>query len=244
MGCKSAEEQKDEEKNEIKKSVIDLLKEEGEDKKDEKDKKGSGSEFRDIDFYQNKFANEEKNLIEKLTSPDNINNYSKLMFEKINEIRQDPYKYANYIEDSMEYILEKPPDKAYFNRLLKVRLHKGEASFRNAAKVLKAIDPLPVLRFKEDLCIPLPHSEAELMDKNYFKKQIAIMRTNRKVDAYFKEMIKFPEVSALLLMVDDNEKDEYIGKRREIILRKEFQYIGISSGIVNDIFVAYFTFSR
>ena len=57
-------------------------------------------------------------------------------------------------------------------------------------------------------------------------------------------MIKFPEVSALLLMVDDNEKDEYIGKRREIILRKEFQYIGISSGIVNDIFVAYFTFSR
>ena len=82
------------------------------------------------------------------------------------------------------------------------------------------------------------------MDKNYFKKQIAIMRTNRKVDAYFKDMIKFPEVSALLLMVDDNEKDEYIGKRREIILRKEFQYIGISSGIVNDIFVAYFTFSR
>jgi hypothetical protein len=244
MGCKSAEEQKDEEKNEIKKSVIDLLKEEGEDKKDEKDKKGSGSEFRDIDFYQNKFANEEKNLIEKLTSPDNINNYSKLMFEKINEIRQDPYKYANYIEDSMEYILEKPPDKAYFNRLLKVRLHKGEAGFRNAAKVLKSIDPLPVLRFKEDLCIPLPHSEAELMDKNYFKKQIAIMRTNRKVDAYFKDMIKFPEVSALLLMVDDNKKDEYIGKRREIILRKEFQYIGISSGIVNDIFVAYFTFSR
>ena len=41
MGCKSAEEQKDEEKNEIKKSVIDLLKEEGEDKKDEKDKKGA-----------------------------------------------------------------------------------------------------------------------------------------------------------------------------------------------------------
>ena len=171
MGCKSAEEQKDEEKNEIKKSVIDLLKEEGEDKKDENDKKGSGSEFRDIDFYQNKFANEEKNLIEKLTSPDNINNYSKLMFEKINEIRQDPYKYANYIEDSMEYILEKPPDKAYFNRLLKVRLHKGEAGFRNAAKVLKSIDPLPALRFKEDLCIPLPHSEAELVDKNYFKKQ-------------------------------------------------------------------------
>ena len=32
MGCKSAEEQKDEEKNEIKKSVIDLLKEEEDDK--------------------------------------------------------------------------------------------------------------------------------------------------------------------------------------------------------------------
>ena len=35
MGCKSAEEQKDEEKNEINKSVIDLLKDEDEDEKDE-----------------------------------------------------------------------------------------------------------------------------------------------------------------------------------------------------------------
>jgi hypothetical protein len=54
-------------------------------------------------------------------------------------------------------------------------------------------------------------------------------------------MIKNPEVSALLLMVDDNEKSNW--KRRDIILRKDIKYVGISAGEVGGTFVAYFAFS-
>ena len=87
----------------------------------------------------------------------------------------------------------------------------------------------------------MPSSVSDLQNKNYFKNQIANIRANRRVDAYFKDMIKNHEVSVLLLMVDDNEKS--CGKRREVILRKDIKYVGISAGDVGGTFVAYFVFS-
>ena len=68
------------------------------------------------------------------------------------------------------------------------------------------------------------------------------MRQTTKVDAYFKEMVKSPEISALLMIVDDNGNNS--GKKRMLLLSNELKYIGISSGIVGGTFVAYYAFSR
>jgi hypothetical protein len=51
-----------------------------------------------------------------------------------------------------------------------------------------------------------------------------------------------PEVSALLMIVDDSEKNP--GKKRNALLNKEFKYIGISNKFFEGKFLAYFTFSK
>ena len=59
---------------------------------------------------------------------------------------------------------------------------------------------------------------------------------------FFKDLIKIPEVSALLMIVDDSEKNP--GKKRQAVLNKDFKYIGISSKFVGKTFIAYFSFSK
>ena len=231
MGCKNGVEK--EEKNEIKKSVIDILKDE--DNNDSKDVRY------DLDYYEEYFKQKEQ---EELTKYNSCTNYPKAMLDIFNEIRKNPNSYANFIEDSMEYITEtmKNGNKIfYYKKQLKVKINKGEPGFRDAAKELKTRDPVQKLELKDDLCIPLPSSVSDIKNKNYLKNQIANIRANRRVDAFFKDMIKNPEVSALLIMVDDNPKS--CGKRRDIILRKDIKYVGISAGDVGGTFVAYFAFS-
>ena len=231
MGCKNGVEK--EEKNEIKKSVIEILREEEEN--------GTKDIRYDLDYYQKKFAEEEE---KELTKYNNCTNYPEEMLNKFNYIRQNPNSYANTIEDSMDYITEtmKNGNKVfYYKKQLKVTIYRGEPGFRDAAKELKTRDPLPKLELKNDLCVPLPSSKSDLRNKNYLKNQINNIRSNRRVDAFFKDNIKNPEVSALLIMVDDNEKSN--GKRRDIILRRDIKYVGISAGEVEGTFVAYFAFS-
>jgi len=241
MGCKNGGEQNADEKTELGKSVIDILKEEDPD--DIKDEQGQEEEIHNLDYYQKKLEAEEEAERRKYS---NSSNYATDIFKLLNDIRQKPNEYANFIEDSMEYInetydKEKQGKKIIFKKQLNVLLKTGEPAFRHAAKILKKMEPLEPFLFRDDLCVPLP-SESELSNKNYLKNKIANMRMNRKVDAFFKDMIKNPEVSALLLIVDDNGVNN--GKRRDIILRKEIKYVGISAGVIGDNFVAYFAFSR
>ena len=241
MGCKNGGEQNADEKTELGKSVIDILKEEDpDDKKEEQDKE---EVIHNLEYYQKKLEKEKE---EELTKYSNSTDYVNDIFKLINEIRQKPNEYANFIEDSMDYITEtydkeKQNKKIIFKKQLNILLETGEPAFRDAAKILKKTEPLEPFLFRNDLCVPLP-SVSEINNKNYLKNQIANMRANRKVDAYFKDMIKNPEISALLLIVDDNGENN--GKRRDIILRKEIKYVGISAGVVGDYFVAYFAFSR
>ena len=228
MGCKFGGEQKEEEKNEINIEEEDKQKE----------------TIRNLDYYMEKFDSDEKKKIDQMVSESN--NYSQKMLEIFNYIRQKPNDYANYIEDSMDYIIETPkknsPDKdIVFERHLKIRLIKGEPAFRDAARTLKALVPLQPLIFKPDLCVPLPTSGFDI-SRDYLKNKIASIRTNRRVDAFFKSNINIPELSALMLIVDDIGDNS--GKRRDIILRKDIQYVGISAGNVGGTFVAYFAFSR
>ena len=173
--------------------------------------------------------------------------YPQKMLELINKIRSNPSAYSNIILNSINNIIinpnsEDPKHKILYKNKVKVALSKGEEVFHEAAELLKNMDSLPPLILKREICVPIPETEEEIKENNYLKKQINIIREYYNVDVYFKDLIKIPEVSALLMMVDDSEKNP--GKKRNALLNKDFKYIGISNKFIDGKFLAYFTFSK
>ena len=173
--------------------------------------------------------------------------YPKKMLELINKIRANPSSYADIVLNGINNIIinqdfdETKPKIIYKNKV-KVALSKGEQAFHEAAEILKEMQPLHPLEFKDEICVPVPETEEELNDHSYLKKQINIIQENNNIDLFFKDLVKLPEVSTLLMIVDDNEKNP--GKKRNALLNEEFKYIGISNKFIGKKFIAYFTFSK
>ena len=173
--------------------------------------------------------------------------FPKKILELINRIRDKPSSYAEVIEESINNIIEEPNEedennpKLIYKHKVKVALVKGEPAFREAAEKLREMSSLPPLELKSDICVPLPETEEEIRDPSYLKEHVKIIRETNNVDVFFKDLIKIPEVSALLMIVDDSSKNP--GRKRQAVLSKIFKYIGISSKFVGNTFIAYFTFS-
>ena len=104
------------------------------------------------------------------------------------------------------------------------------------------MDSLPPLELLNDICLPLPDEEVDIKDSSYLREQVKVFREKINIDVFFKDLIKLPEVSTLLMIVDDSEKNP--GKKRQTVLNKDFKYIGISSKFIGKKFIAYFTFSK
>lgn len=223
--------------------------------------------FLDEDVYNNKENRERSPESNHLSDPriqifnketgqesDGRNKYSKYddypqkMLELINRIREDPVSYANIIEESINNIMETPDKedinktKIIFCKKVKVALFRGEPAFREAIDQLRLMSPLPPLTFKEEICIPLPDTEEEMKDSSFLKEQVRKIKENNNIDMFYKDLIKVAEVSALLMVVDDNKRN--ICKKRKAILNEEFKYIGITSKFINKTFIAYFSFSK
>ena len=98
------------------------------------------------------------------------------------------------------------------------------------------------LEFNGNICIPLPQNEEELKDPTYLKEQVKVIKEYNNIDLFFKDLIKLPDVAALLMVVDDNVKNT--GRKRKAILNKDFKYIGINSHFIGKTFLAYFAFSK
>ena len=198
--------------------------------------------------HQNEQEDEE--YLEKLNEEKNAKyaEYPDKMVEIINKIRENHVSYADFIEDSIKYITEIPDKedetktKLIFKKKVKVALNRGEVAFHEAAEKLRNMEPLPPLEFNGNICIPLPQDEEELRDPNYLREQVKIMQESNNIDLFFKDLIKLPDVSALLMVVDDSVKNS--GRKRQAILNKDFKYIGINSHFVGKTFLAYFAFSK
>ena len=176
-------------------------------------------------------------------------NYAEIIIELINNIRQDPASYAEIIENSMKNIVDdnnkddETKSRIIYKQKVKVALYKGKEAFLEAANILRNIEPLPPLEFLPEMCIPLPETEEELKDPSFLKSQVRELKNEGvSIDVYFKDLIKVPEVSALLMVVDDSFKNT--GKKRMALLNKDFKYIGVNSKFVGRTFVAYFAFSK
>ena len=171
------------------------------------------------------------------------NDYPQKVIFLINKIRSNPLMYANFVEESIKNIKITKNNKIIYSNGVKVALHRGEEAFRDAINQLKQTEPMMPLRYNPQLCIPLPENEEELNEKNYLKENVDKMRgRNTNIEIYFKDLIKIPEVSVLLMIVDDNSKN--VAKKRDTLLNKDFKFIGCNCKFIGKNFVAHFSFSR
>ena len=204
---------------------------------EETQEKFSERQNNEIDINEN---NQDKNL--------KYSDYPQKMLDLINQIRANPSSYADVIEDSIQNITEEQDRKdeskirIIYKKKVKVALNRGEIAFKDAAEELRSMEPLPPLMLKNDICVPLPEEEAEIKDTSYLREQVKLIREKTNIDVFFKDLIKIPEVSALLMIVDDSEKNP--GKKRKAVLNPDFKYIGISSKFIGKTFIAYVAFSQ
>ena len=87
-----------------------------------------------------------------------------------------------------------------------------------------------------------PRNENEVKDPTFLREQVKLVREQSEVDVFFKDLIKIPEVSGLLMIVDDTNKNA--GKKRMALLNKNLKYVGVTSKFIGKTFIAYFAFSK
>ena len=67
------------------------------------------------------------------------------------------------------------------------------------------------------------------------------MNKGIKIDAFWRDIIKDPEINFLLMIVDDNPIN--LGAKRKDILNPKMKYIGINSAYFGSFFVSYLVLS-
>lgn len=228
----------------------DNLFQNGEDQKETLENKLRGrkpnSNINNNNYNENGNENENENMND---NPNNkYSDYPERIVQLINNIRDDPPSYADVIEDSIKNIIEDEDEgnpnkpKIIYKKKVKVALTKGEPAFRDAANYLRTLDHLEPLEFNKDICIPLPDTEEEMKDPTFLREQVRKIRENTQIDVFFKDLIKIPEVSSLLMIVDDTSKNA--SKKRLALLNKDLKYIGVTSKFIGKTFIAYFAFSK
>ena len=248
MGCKCAN-RNDEEEKEISKNGLENGNLEEDDynnnfKKNNIDLLG----LNDQQNQNQNEVNENNNFNEDIIQNEKYANYPDKIVELINNIREDPVGYADTVEQSIQDIIteedkEDPTIKRLiYKKKLKVALTKGEPAFHEAIEYLRSLSPLPPLEFSQEKCIPLPDTEEQLNDHTFLRNQVKALREKTKIDVFFKDLIKIPEISGLLMIVDDTIKNP--GKKRKALLSKDLKYIGVNSKFIGKTFVSYFSFSR
>ena len=248
MGCKCANRNEEEEK-EISKNGLENGNLEEDDynnnfKKNNIDLLG----LNDQQNQNQNEVNENNNFNEDIIQNEKYANYPDKIVELINNIREDPVGYADTVEQSIQDIIteedkEDPTIKRLiYKKKLKVALTKGEPAFHEAIEYLRSLSPLPPLEFSQEKCIPLPDTEEQLNDHTFLRNQVKALREKTKIDVFFKDLIKIPEISGLLMIVDDTIKNP--GKKRKALLSKDLKYIGVNSKFIGKTFVSYFSFSR
>ena len=192
------------------------------------------SQDNSINQMKNNSLSQENSLIKKEKDNKNPINFNLKVIELINNIRSDPVSFAEIIEESKKNIRiervivkdkitgdEIEKEKIIYKKKVKVALSKGEIAFTEASNYLKTLNPIPPLEYNENIVLKLPETESQMKDSSYLKLQAEEVKRRFNVDCYFKDLIKDPFVSTLLMVVDDNGKNG--GKKRKAILNPEYK---------------------
>ena len=182
-----------------------------------------------------------ENLLgEKIHEPKGINSkyplsdYVKKVFNLINKVRVNPSDFVSIIETSSDkYVRELNGRKIFDNNRIRVSLNEGKAMFDDCANYLKALQPMEELNFCDDIVIECPKDEKNIKDINYFREKLLKRREKLGIEAYFKDSVRIPEISVLLMLVDDSIKNPK--KKRLALLNPKYKLIGISSSDMNEL---------
>jgi len=167
--------------------------------------------------------------------------FSKIIFENINLIRENPQNFVQMIEDSKKNIIVEN-NKFKYKSKVKVGLIRGEPAFDEAIAILKLNSPMPKLYFNPNLTIRLPSTIEEIQDKKYFPNQIKnLSNKGIIVNTFWRDNINDPLTSFILMIVDDY-KDK--GEKRNDILNPNNKSIGICSTMIDNYFACYLVFSQ
>ena len=172
-------------------------------------------------------------LNEKIQEPKEISStlplteYVKKVFSLINNVRSNPTKFVQVIEETEKYIKEVNGRTIFDDNRIKVSLNEGKKMFEDCSDYLKKLQPMSELIFCDDIVLECPKDEQKIKDINYFKEKLMEKREKYGISSYFKDSIKIPEVSVLLMLVDDSAKNPR--RKREALLNPNYKYIGISS---------------
>jgi hypothetical protein len=170
-----------------------------------------------------------------------IENYPNDALNIINKIRNNPIEFIPEIEEAIKHI-KTEQNKLIYSGNLKVALNKGEEIFKETIEILKQIPPMESLIFDNNIAIEPPDDEESFKDPKIFQNKIIEKKKNINLDAYFKDAIKDPFVSVLLIIVDDSGK--HAGKKRAAVLNKDYKKIAITVKMINKKFCAYYTLSK
>lgn len=169
-------------------------------------------------------------------------NYNERIVLLLNKIRNNPSEFAKPVEEAINNIQLTSDNKLIYKSKVKVTLAHGKPAFQDAITKLKMIHKMGPLVLKPDIVIPLPETKEQLKDINYFKEKVREVQKKANIDIYFRDLVKHPETSALLMIVDDIERNP--GRKRNAILNPLYKYIGVSSILIEHSFMAYFSFSK
>ena len=166
-------------------------------------------------------------------------NFSKSIFNQINKIRENPQSYIKVIEDAKKNITIDKRGRLIYNGSIKIALSRGEEAFDEAITFLKSLNPLDKLIFNPYLVAEMPKKENEIRFKNDLRYKVeSMINKGIIVKSFWRDVIRDPELSLLMMIVDDI--GEMSGMRRRDLLDPNMKYIGISSVEINESFVCYF----
>ena len=186
------------------------------------------------------YANFNNNINSFSTVP--LDNYSRYLLEQINRIRLDPQSFIGVIEDAKANIIKDKFGRIVYNGKIKIALAQGESSFKEAIDFLKKVDSMEPLKYAPQLTVIPPQNEYEIEDKDDLsRKVIDMINAGINVKSYWRDVIKDPQISFLLMIVDDNGVKS--GMKRKDILNPNMKFIGITSAEINRNFACYITLS-
>ena len=168
----------------------------------------------------------------EITSKLSITEYVKKVFCLINKVRLNPGEFVSAIETAEKYIKDLNGRKIFDDNNIKVSLNEGKKMFQDCANFLRNLQPMEELQFCDEIVLECPKDEQNIKDINYFKERLLEKKEKFGIEAYFKDSIRIPEISVLLMLVDDSARNPR--KKRETLLNPKFKFIGISSSDSNN----------
>ena len=179
-----------------------------------------------------------KNIQKDLLPSDD---FSKYIFEQINQLRKNPKAFIPLFENAKSKIIVDKHERLIYKSNLKIALNKGKPTFDETIQFLEECEPMNELIFNPEMCVPLPENEEEIKEKNYTKNKVEEISKKVTIKSYWRDFIKEPESCFILMVVDDNDKRP--GIKRKDLLNPNNKYIGISSIMINKSFACYITLS-